>query len=301
MDDGINFLAWLNVSLTGSVLLIHVFCLLILWRYDKPKKQCFIITLLMSELFVSILQLSKFVTDHTSSRDTVAADYIISISAYTLNIPYCGGLVLLTLERFMEIHLHIKYYASFFYLNRLKFCTGLWIVDVGITGYSLASILTKGKSQPSLLHVYQINLYFLHVAHGFILILFSSVYIYIYKLFHRSVKQQQKQQRRSKTMLKTSKIFAPFLIVLTFICFMTIPMMLYIHVFPESDKSWVLLFNRVNSITDGLLYVLFNPRIRKKLRKRKYTNTSQQTTTVHDSVHVVSHKTSSSQQMDSTV
>ena len=296
---GINFLEWLNVSLTGSVLLIHVFCLLILWRYDKPKKQCFIITLLMSELFVSILQLSRFANDHISGNTEIAY-YIINISAYTLNIPYCGGLILLTLERYMEISLHIKYYTSFFYVNRLKLCTGLWIIDAGITCYSLTSILKK-TSPPPLSYIFQINLYFLYVAHGVILILFTAVYAYIYKLFRRSVKQQQKQQRRSSTTaLKTSRIFAPFLIVLTFICFMTVPMMLYIYVFPESDQSWVLLFNRANSITDGLLYVLFNPRIRKKLLKRKYTNTSYQTT-VNDSTHVASNKTSSSQQMDSNV
>ena len=294
-----GYLAWLNFSLTGLVILLHVCCLLILWRYDKPKKQCFIITVLMAELFVGVLQLLIFIIERMEGTELVY--HIINISAYPLNIPYCGGLVLLTLERYMEIQLHIKYFASFFYLNRCKLCVGLWVVNVGITCCSVTLIVLKRT--PPLLNVYQINLYCLHVAHGVILILFFVVYIYLYRLFRRSVNRHQKQRKQLQlraTVLNTSKIFAPFLIVLTFICFMTVPLMLYIYMFPDSDRSWVLVLNRANSITDGLLYVLFNPRIRKKLLRKKYTTTNtKQQAGFFGNKQDISNKTSSSQQMSS--
>ena len=247
------------------MLLLHVLCLIILWRYDKPRKQCFIVTVLVSELFVGVLQIAIFLLECCSDLH-----HIVTVTAYTINIPYCGGLILLTLERYMEVYLHIKYYASYFYLYRLKFCIALWVTNACVAFYVVAKSLAGNL--PPFTRVYHINLYFLHAAHGVILVLFSVVYMYLYRLF-RQTNQHQLYHKQRRTKLNKSKIFAPFFIVLTFLCFLTVPMVLFVYVFPDSDKSWVLVLNRANSITDVLLYVLFNPRIRKKFMKRKSKRT----------------------------
>ena len=237
-----------SMILSCLVIILHMSCLFILWRYDKPKNQCFLISVILSEMVFSIIQMAFYSIPSTVHVNVYSA---LTMGSYCMNIPYCGGLILLTLERYMEVYLHIKYYNSFFYLHRLKFCLGLWLVMV--LCYLVAILGMILKFNPPIPRVYDINIICLMAIHAIIVCLFLLVYTYLYKLF------------RKNRQIKTTKVFTPFFIALTFICFLTIPMVVYVYGFPDTDETWVLVLNRLNSISDGLLYVLFNPKIRGKL------------------------------------
>lgn len=248
------------MTLSFLVIILHISCLIILWRYDKPKNQCFLISVILSEMIFSALQIAFYLMQNKVHQTLYSA---LTLWSFCMNIPYCGGLILLTLERYLEVYLHIKYYRSFFYLHRLKLCFGLWLIMV--VCYISAILGVFLKFNPSMDKIYDINITCLVVIHAVIVCLFMFVYIYLYKLF------------RKNRQIKTTKVFTPFFIVLTFICFLTIPIMVYLYGFPDTDETWVLVLNRVNSITDGLLYVLFNPKIRGKLF-RKYRSSKKRIT-----------------------
>ena len=111
----------LNVTITAIDLILHIICISLLWRYDQAKEHSFIISVLLSETLMGLWHVIRMATPITYAFE------VANVCRYTVNIPYCGGLILLTLERYMEVYLHIKYYTSFFYLHRLKFSIALWV------------------------------------------------------------------------------------------------------------------------------------------------------------------------------
>lgn len=239
-----------NLIISSFVIILHIACILVLWRYDKMHKHCFIISILLSEMCYSLWFIVR------SNIPTTRTSQTINVCLFSLNIPYCGCLIFLTLERYLEVYLHIKYYSSLFYNHRLKLCIALWVLAFSFAAVITVSMVTTDNFSETTSYMKRINIYFLVAIHAVILLMFLTVYIYLYKLFKKS---------QNTALVNTSKVFAPFFIVLTFICFLTVPMAVHLCGFPKSDPTWVLVLNRVNSITDGVLYVLLNPTIRKKL------------------------------------
>ena len=100
-----------------------------------------------------------------------------------------------------------------------------------------------------------------YIFQAVILILFSVVYSYLYTkfkgmLFHQGGLRMVRQAQRSS-------VFVPFFMVLSFILFITVPTFIYLG--SKTPYAWKFILNRLHFITDGLLYAILEPRIRRSV------------------------------------
>ena len=162
--------------------------------------------------------------------------------------------MLVAIDRFLPIFLHLRYKGSKFERNRIKvakfFLMTFVIFLVGI------SILQNFLSTKVLTLIIAVFGYLGTLSTN---ITFFYVYIYIYVKYRRAtVHTKQTMYRRQKR-----KIFAPFIILFSFFLFITIPHVINFTNF--NDEVKLVIFGAalcLNGIGDSLVYIIISKPLR---------------------------------------
>lgn len=258
-----------EVLLSFIDVVLHVVCLYLMRTHRSgcsdqsqqrvllARRNYFLATILVCELLFSTRHLTRLLISYFSST----AENLIRYIMFTVNIPYCGSIIFLTLERFLQVYLNIRYNNCFFNRNKHRICFVLWSLMV-VTAICVSLVVrVKAELTP---YIVQINVNFLAVIHCIILLTFFGVYIYLYTVVfiqRRKIIKQTNQDfyhhRYHDSAKYTPKLFAPFLIVSCFILFLTLPAFLYMYAVKSKQTEWVYTLNRIGSIFGALFYVYF--------------------------------------------
>lgn len=241
----------LTISILGVLLhLIGIYCLKIFsrWKYTQTY---LIVHLSICHIFYALLGIIRNGFSESMTDDIL--NYL-ALFGQGLNFPFYTVMFSLTLDRFLEIYLHLRYTNSFFVRHKLSICHASWTTMV--IYFVTMSIL----SETIVLNVGLIKTAFrkiLMTLSAFVLVTFTIVYGYIfYKI--KTGRKRHGQNRRLK-------IFVPFFIVLSFILFVAIPDV--ILVFKPSLKLYARLFYRLNVVFDAFVYIFMQPVIRRRIHK----------------------------------
>lgn len=258
----------IDVILSVTVILLHALCLNLIYRRKYGRKHMFIASMLLVELIWCVGTLLNYPI-YNFERELLHK-YQALLAA--LNISFFGSIFMLTLERFLEVFLHMRYSKCWFSKNKLKLCLGVWLITLFVAIFVL--FLSDGGLQ-LYFDSYRIVSY---VSDGLIIVCFIIVYSYLYKKFRKMKLDQQLERRRSQIFQqqtigeiqcgrvftdKSTFIFMPFLIVLTHIMFIAVPRFLY--KLTEESYSWRFILYRIANISDGLLYIVFEQSLIKSL------------------------------------
>jgi len=250
---------FINIFLSILVICLHTSCLYLLVKKKHSNKHCFIASILTFELVLCVCMLLYYPIYNRFPR--AYHKYRALLSA--LNIPYTCSMVLLTLERFLEVYLHLKYYISWFNKHRIKLCLLSWLAMVVYALAMLIAFTSYGVDEKSFLTVYSVYRY---TFQALILLLFLVVYSYLYTKFKKMLFLPGGGRHGGLRIVRQAQqnsVFVPFFMVLSFILFVTVPTFMYL----ESSKphAWKFILNRLHFLTDGLLYMVLEPKIRQSV------------------------------------
>lgn len=241
-----------DIILSVLDVLLHIICFYLMHRFNQRKRYLFLVSLLASETIFSIGNIINLLFEYTIPN--VGA--VVGIAIFLVNIPYCGSLILISLEKFFEVYLNIRYYPSCFYRSRILLCLLLWILAAILTSCVVVlAIIWKSKW----MYIQNIYYKFLIPMHCIILTTFIIVFGYIYAIVVLQRRKIQRNEGACHIATNTSKLFFPFLVVLGFICFMTIPTFLQMYIIKSPRPIWVLICNRLYSTCTALGYLSFQP------------------------------------------
>lgn len=230
--------------------LIGIYCFKIFsrWKYTQTY---FIASLSICNVFFALTNIVRYSLAKLTTDDIL--NYLDMFSQ-GLNFPFYTVLFSLTMDRFLEIYLHLRYTNSIFVQHGQKICHASWTITI----IYFVTISTLYKTIE--LDVWLIEITFAKIfmtLSTFVLVTFSIVYGYIfYKI--RTARKRRGQHGRAK-------IFVPFFIVLSFILFVAIPDT--ILVFKSSLNLYALLFYRLNGVFDAFVYMFMHPVIRRMIHK----------------------------------
>lgn len=166
-----------------------------LFLYLRKEKECIddnisIISVLLSGLFAAVHKVFVLSTYRWFVYDY---DYMMAITTF-ITLSLYGGLIILTLERFFAIYLHLHFETSWFKFNHKKILTGSWLIAVVWPVLDLVLVLA-GLSKSL-----RETIYLLPIATGNLLIniTFIAVYSYIYRAFRKANVHCQNFFKRQK-------------------------------------------------------------------------------------------------------
>ena len=180
-------------------------------------------------------------------------------------IPFYSAMILLTLQRFFAIWLHLRYESSWVFLKRTHMVVAFLL---GSVLYFLTVLIVYFFGIGKTMFLYYLPLAILAFCPSGTNIVFISVYIYIYIKFKRA----NQGTRNSLYRNQKSKIFAPFLICLSFFLFGTLP-----HFFQSlvNDFRYAFMWFYVDAVISSFVYI-FNEnalnRLRRWMSKRRVRN-----------------------------
>lgn len=184
-----------------------------------------------------------------------SSEYAVVV-VHSLHFPFYIGIFLLTLERFLEIYLHMYYINCWFYKRKKVLSIISWCI--GIAHISLTFFIHKvyGITVEEILNID--NKFFM-VLSLLLAIVFGFVYTYIFLSLQ---KLEIKKRRRT---LRHALI--PFFIALSYIFFMAIPDIIIItHTATDRTMDYMRLLWRINLIGDAIIYIFLQPSIRRRLK-----------------------------------
>jgi len=248
----------ISLPLSAVVVLLHLYGIYMLWRVGvlSSSKYVLIASFSLSNILFAMHNLVRF---------PIYAHFLdvymyLSVVVEGVRIPFYGMMVLLTLERFLEVYLHMLYYESFFNKKKFYLALLLWLLFLA---WTIGSVTALYMGIPLEKIVFVISVHFSLAAHSIIIVQFLLVYAYVYVKILLFKNGENSASRR--------KIFIPFFIVLTFIFFDTVPD-LFIIFAGKKYSSWILLLFRLDTLFNAIIYMFLQPvvkqRIGNRLRKR---------------------------------
>lgn len=163
-----------------------------------------------------------------------------------------SGMIIMTLERFLAIYLHLRYQVSWFKRNRNKILVSLWFLSFLLL--IIEFVLVCLDEWQALFHTVII------VAGNISTnVVFLTVYSYIYRAFRRAnAEMKENLFRREKR-----KIFTPFFTVLSFLLLGTLP-----HFIPTlvPTKYHMIIWVSLDSICNAAIFIFGNPQVRKSVK-----------------------------------
>ena len=213
----------------------------------------FIMNLSIVNLFYSALTGTAFVMRPilTTQEDILKFHYSLTI---VIVVAFYTCMILVAIDRFLPIFLHLKYKGSSFERNRINIAKLVWVAFAILL--VVMSIFQNYLSTNVLELVLTVLGYIGSVSTN---MTFFSVYIYIYVKYRRAtVHTKQTIYGRQKR-----KIFAPFIILFTYFLFITIPHVLNFTGIDIGIR--LLIFSAaicLNGIADSLVYIIINKPLR---------------------------------------
>ena len=258
-------------------------------RNINGNQKYLIIALSLTELaFVTSSIIFESIFYVSGSRTEKVGLCFSLYNSVAVGIIYYFVMFAITLDRFLELRLNIKYHL---YWNKKRtkntlFCVSFivnlaWIVILLIILSFEQSILISNIQYKLKQNFYT---YFLPVINTIFVIFATIVYSYIFlKLCNNRRKEEalRKQLGRSEAtknnILRPSKYRVPFWIILTFILFCIVPdiLQLILYDYPplhEYIHSASYVLYRIGYIADAIIYIFNLNYVKVKLREFKRNN-----------------------------
>ena len=249
---------WLSITCICLAFLVVLLHSLGIWFLIKTNLE---ITenIEIFSLSISLIVLSVFQTIRITIETEYPnyAKYFYGIVA-SLVIPMYSAMILLTLQRFFAIWLHLRYESSWVFLKRTHMVVVSWIACVSIFAITLVLNLTQT---------------FTLKAHGTAVtgvlstnLVFASVYIYIYIKYRRATQTTKDSLYRNRK----NKIFTPIIICASFFIFGTLP-----HTFRalvKTDYRYNFAWFCLDGISDSIVYIFMNEKFWERIRRWKNRN-----------------------------
>ena len=162
-------------------------------------------------------------------------------------IPVFTAAILLTLQRFFAVRLHLRYESSCIFLNRIRIIIASWLLGIIIFVVAITIIYTTGIDSS----VWKFTIIFPGTGLVATNIAFFSVYTYIYIKF----KQARREYRNSVYNNRNKgKFFTPIIICGSFFVFGTLP---YFFNSLNTDVRYMYLGVYLDGISNSVVYIFW--------------------------------------------
>ena len=241
---------YMSLFLSLLVIVLHLYGLRLLHRLSD--KHTFIANLSLWLIFWAFSNLIRYPLIRYSA-DIVYVYWTLIIEG--ARIPFYLSILYITIDRFFQLFLHLRYNRSFLKKHKLTLCLFslllylLWLVVT-------VPMFYKGLVSFELL-IQITSLYISACFHLFISVIFVTVYSYI---AHKLSKSNKTGRRKSKW----KKLLVPFIIVTTFILFETVPDC-FIFFGSAHYGSWTIVLFRVDALSNALVYIFLQPRVKQTI------------------------------------
>lgn len=236
-------------------------------KKDRSHQVPIMMNLSVAEIFMSIFDFTYNVMTRENFNNNIRT-YVYTIQCTCFVISCFLILTVLTLDRFFEVYLNLKY-PIYFTKGVVRIClAGCWAI-----GFSLGMALCVAR------YLYGTNT--LDVIYRVLFPLFEIIfftvavmtYTYIYSKYRLLLRNPVGNRNRSNAFGKP-KFFVPTLIIFTFFFFAIIPDQLHLFLFYIYDIGSKLLLNIILTlyvigfICDAVIYIFFQRTTRQILRMK---------------------------------
>ena len=192
---------------------------------------------------------------------------IIFISANV--VPFYAGMILLTLQRFFAIWLHLRYESSWVFLKRTHMMVASWLAGAAFLVIEILLLTRKIESAG-------IWLYFLISITPMIgLILTNCVFFCTYTYIYVKYRRATQATRNSLYRNRKAKFFTPVIICASFFLFGTIPHFLYqLHGEMRLSYVWFLL----DGISNFFVYIFMNEKVMRLFKQKTQKHSKNRST-----------------------
>ena len=170
------------------------------------------------------------------------------------------AMILLTVQRFFAVRLHLRYESSWIFLNRTRIILSFWLVGCIWFLTFLTCVLTQ-KFDFHAWNTFKMiySAFFLFAVN----VTFFAAYIYIYVKFRRADQETRSSlyDRRNK-----AKFFTPFIVCGSFFVFGTLPYSFYNLI---TDVRYVYLGTYLDGIANSVVYIFLNERVVNRMQRWK--------------------------------
>ena len=260
-------------SMTG--ILFHIIGIVLLITENRRKSRqsrqqggtrsvLLLVNISISDIAFSIQNIIRSALQHYQIKDIANASAIMDVMTYSLGIPFYCGMFLLTIQRFLEVYLHLKYYRCWFEKRQSLLCLTTWCAGLLFA----VSLIVVHKTQLATMVIIQTICRIVSIVMTFVVILeFIFVYSYIFRKFHTiHYKNKQKAGHHIVAKRRRRRIYIPFFIVMTFIIFIGIPDFISVF-FAQFYSKFIYIFYYVNVIVDALIYIALKPTTRSRFKR----------------------------------
>lgn len=186
---------------------------------------------------------------------------IYVIYATSMRIPFYWLMIMLTIERFLVVYIHLRYSNSWFDRHKEKLCIASWVTYI-VFCVSVNIAYVKLDSSSNFYNDLLRTKYTL-LGHLLIVVIFVSVYGYIYWKI-RILKTQVVMNDRLET--RKWKVFVPFFIVLSFLIFRGITELVAVfHL--KTLKVYIVWIYSFDFFVNGIVYIFLQPVLRRDFKR----------------------------------
>lgn len=244
----------------------------------NKSQRVFLMNLSLSEIILCITAAAKraFILSH---HPTVA--HQMRITQMTgASMAYYLLMIFLTVDRFSEVHLNIRY-PLYWSPQRARYCmAAVWTISVAFT-----TVFIIYQPSPTWLSYY-LHIYFYPVAEYLFCIVALFTYGYIYKVMrckrkiNRVTSSSIHSHKRRKRLVGRIGFFMPSLLILTFVLFVVIPEQTHFYYYLNDkpmthtqDDIFAVAFS-LAFLTDAIIYIFLSTHVRKALKKKVFSSLS---------------------------
>ena len=268
-----------NLPLPLYIISITLHCLGIYLLSNLPQgkrnQDIIIMNLSIAEIFMSSCDLTQNILIRFQKiYDTITNYFIIGHCCFFV-IPSFLFMIVLTIDRFCEIHYHIKY-PLYIQKKMVMFILSIcWLIGA-LTAITMLLLRTYYHDDMATI----IFEYFFPIIEGIFIIIATITYCYIYSkfkeaapVFPKGTTITQNTNANERTVRKTN-FFVPTLIIITFIIFVIAPDIANLILFyitktgTNLHSNILLLFYVLGYICDATIYIFLQKNIRKLLFKK---------------------------------
>ncbi|XP_057311889.1 melanocyte-stimulating hormone receptor-like [Hydractinia symbiolongicarpus] len=257
---------YLVFGLTFVALCLHGLAIFCLCKHKKQNKtqKVLLINVSATEIFILLLKacnLAMAMAMYEMQTITVRFAHLFSMISFYLyilaNFLLLFAMFLIIVDRFLCIHLHVRYSYVVTKIRLMKVIIAAWIVST-IIGLPLLFL-------EDLEGEYYVTLLVLNVVY---IIMATVVYGIICLYLKRQRKRFQAKSKMEKV-TNSKQFVVPFLIVITFIIFSSLPKCINVWLSIMNGKIETINFSILTQIllvcgfiVDPLIYVFFNKPLR---------------------------------------
>lgn len=235
------------------------------FKQGRTQGVLLLMNISISDILFSVQNIFRFFMEYYEINKLATIIAIMDVITYGIGIPFYWGMFLLTMQRFLEVYLHLRYYGCWFEKRQFLLCMTTWFVCLLFSSSLIAMCVAQVvlmKTVRSVCQVISTSLTFV------VIVEFIIVYSYIFKKF-RAIhcnKKNRSHNHRCYIAKRRSRIYVPFFIVMTFIVFIGIPD--FISAFGAHFYSnFIYIFYYINVLSDALIYIALKPNNRGRIRR----------------------------------